>query len=667
MRTSIPLLLSLFTISTGVASTTGYWRFETGPQDTAPGTLVDSSGNAHSGVPTSSPVYRSATPGGFPEDDNTLSLEFDGIDDVVEVAHSPTLSFDGSFTVEFWMKSPGTGAGQDLIIDKSHDFAGFSGWFFQSRPGVGLVDFGIGNGTGFPLITSLSEIFDDQWHHLAGTYSAGTIEFFIDGVSQGTLATGAYVNNTRPVRMGNTTNFNRYFKGHLDEVRISDEVLEVAEFLYEAPPKVYDPAIRLTFDQGNEYVPVWDPRGEIIAFSTDRNPGDWRDIGGVNADGSNERLLASGPQSPFGIATGDFSWIGESGFMTTGETVSFHEYLSFDVSKAPFTRTAINGADAAFSVLLGVDGGGGGGLFRVSRDESTVVWRYSSSGGNGRTTIRTAPFSSLSGQGASSLGTIHLDETSDFGTDQLFTQGGAISPDGSFIVIARNQGAGFDLWRFETDQSVAPMALTTSGLTSGAVNRLCEISPDGKTIAYSYFSGVVGETNEIFLMDVDGSNVRNLTQTPNISEANPTWSPDGKWLAYQRSDPAGSSFLVDGESPNSNIFKRPIDASAMLLELALVGTPHARMIELEGEEYFGMEFRRSAGGTTDGENIYATDDHIYGVEYSTDLENWQSDGSAFAYTVPVDHGDGTETVVVYLTEPGFNKRFLRLKIQPNCP
>jgi len=667
MKITIPLLLS-FAATIGLqAVTTGYWRFETGPQDAIPGSLVDSSGNGHSGTPIGSPVFRSLTPDGFPQDDNTLSLEFDGIDDVVEIAHSPALSFAGSFTIEFWMKSAGTGAGQDLIIDKSHDFPGFSGWFFQSRPGAGLIDFGVGNGTGFPLVASMNDLFDNQWHHLAGTYSDGMIEFFVDGKSQGTMATGSYVQNTRPVRMGNLANINRPFKGHLDEVRISDTALGVSEFLFEAPPKVYDPAVRLTFDQGNEYVPIWDPRGDLIAFSTDRNPGDWRDIGGVDADGSSERLLASGPQSPFGIAPGDFSWIGDTGIMSTGETVSLHEYLTFDVSKAPFTRTAFNGADAAFGVALQVNGGGGGGLFRVSRDGSTALWRYSSSGGNGRTTIRTAPYVSLSGQGASSLGTVHLDETSAFGAAQLFTQGGAISPDGSFIVIARNQGTGFDLWRYQTDQSVAPIALTTSGLTSGAFNRLCEISPDGKTIAYSFYSGLEGDTNDIYLMDADGSNVRNLTQTQTISEANPTWSPDGKWIAYQRSDPAGSPFLVDGESPNSSIFKRPIDPAAVLLELALVGTPRARLVEIEGEEYFGMEFRRDAGGTTDGDNVYSTGDYVYGIEISSDLEDWQADGASITYTESIDHGDGTETVVAYLTQPGFPKRFLRLKIMPNCP
>ena len=102
----IPLLLTAFAIVSSHAATTGYWRFESGPVDNAAATIVDSSGNGHAGSPSSAPLYRASTPGGFPTDDNTLSLEFDGIDDVVEIAHSPTLSFAGSFTIEFWMKSP---------------------------------------------------------------------------------------------------------------------------------------------------------------------------------------------------------------------------------------------------------------------------------------------------------------------------------------------------------------------------------------------------------------------------------------------------------------------------------------------------------------------------------------------------------------------------------
>ncbi len=217
------------------ADVSAFWRFEGGAADSPATTLADSSGNANTGTPTGGPIHRTSTPPRYPGLCSSLSLEFDGIDDIVEIPDSASLDFSASFTIEFWMRSPGTGAGQDLIIDKSHGTDGSTGWFFQSRPGVGIVDFGMGNGATFPLVSSTSDLFDDEWHHLAGTYDGNTIEFFVDGVSQGTIVAGTYSDNASPVRMGNTASISRYFKGHLDEVRISDAVLLPSDFLFVPP------------------------------------------------------------------------------------------------------------------------------------------------------------------------------------------------------------------------------------------------------------------------------------------------------------------------------------------------------------------------------------------------------------------------------------------------
>ena len=235
MNPLYPCILLVISCLPIAADTLGYWRFEGGAADIAATEASDSSLNANTGVPTNGPLYRSITPDGFSNDDNTQSLEFDGVNDIVEIPHSASLDFSGSFTIEFWMRSPGTGPGQDLIIDKSHGQGGAKGWFFQSRPSVGLVDFGLGNGSGFPLITSTTDLFDDEWHHLAGTYDGNTIEFFVDGISQGTTVGGTFSDNGLPIRMGNTATISRYFRGQLDEVRISDAVLAPSEFLLSGP------------------------------------------------------------------------------------------------------------------------------------------------------------------------------------------------------------------------------------------------------------------------------------------------------------------------------------------------------------------------------------------------------------------------------------------------
>lgn len=53
-------------------------------------------------------------------------------------------------------------------------------------------------------------------------------------------------------------------------------------------------------------------------------------------------------------------------------------------------------------------------------------------------------------------------------------------------------------------------------------------SPDGRRIAFHRY---VGDQTDIFLVDVIGGNVVQLTDHP-LSDINPTWSADGEWIYF---------------------------------------------------------------------------------------------------------------------------------------
>ncbi len=242
------------------AVTIGHWRFEEGTPGNAAGgadSVLDSSASLHHGTPNGGPVYSNATPfGTVPQTGqaNNLSLSFDGANDTVAIPHTTSLDSAGPFTVEFWMRSSGTGFGQDLLVDKSHGFTDSTGWVFQSNPNADFIFFAVGLGgessTNFRGVQTLSDLFDNQWHHLAGTYDGTTTEFFVDGVSQGTNTVGTYVGNTRDVRIGNTWQFSRFFAGQIDELRISDTVLSTCELLNAAVERSCAVTFSTNFESG---------------------------------------------------------------------------------------------------------------------------------------------------------------------------------------------------------------------------------------------------------------------------------------------------------------------------------------------------------------------------------------------------------------------------------
>ena len=61
----------------------------------------------------------------------------------------------------------------------------------------------------------------------------------------------------------------------------------------------------------------------------------------------------------------------------------------------------------------------------------------------------------------------------------------------------------------------------------------CAWSPDGKQIAFTPSKFLFNEGKNIYVIDVDGNNLRPLTHVgTNNFASHPAWSPDGKWIAY---------------------------------------------------------------------------------------------------------------------------------------
>ena len=58
------------------------------------------------------------------------------------------------------------------------------------------------------------------------------------------------------------------------------------------------------------------------------------------------------------------------------------------------------------------------------------------------------------------------------------------------------------------------------------------LSTPSADVGHIAFSSYRGDSYDIYSIDTDGQNLQNLTNTPDISELSPAWSPDGRYLAY---------------------------------------------------------------------------------------------------------------------------------------
>ncbi len=80
-------------------------------------------------------------------------------------------------------------------------------------------------------------------------------------------------------------------------------------------------------------------------------------------------------------------------------------------------------------------------------------------------------------------------------------------------------------------------------------------SPDSEHIA---FGSNRGGNREIYVMDVEGGNLRNLTNNNDAYDASPSWSPDSKQIAFASATKAAKAkdrlifdiFVMDTEGGN---------------------------------------------------------------------------------------------------------------------
>ena len=201
------------------------WKLDEGS-----GTIAHDSAGSNNGTLVNGPVWTTGKING--------ALDFDGVDDGVQVPHSDNLNITGDITIASWvyLKRGGNGStasSQDIVSKtvgngaKNNPFDFYINWY--TCPMLVRAD-----ELGHEYVISTQRLSLMKWYHVAVTVENKDVNFYVDGNltgKNGTL-TKTPTGNSNPLYIGRRdfgVEGPIYFKGTIDDVRIYDRALSQSE------------------------------------------------------------------------------------------------------------------------------------------------------------------------------------------------------------------------------------------------------------------------------------------------------------------------------------------------------------------------------------------------------------------------------------------------------
>jgi hypothetical protein len=237
----------------------GWWRFDEG-SGTAAG---DSSGNGNNGTLQGSPLPSWVT-GIF-----GTALQFDGLQNHVDVPSSASLNPSSQFTLVAWVNIPsGATATYMSVVAKESTY-----YLRACAPASDSAKLCLwyGNGTSWKSgVGANVDLRGTGWRNLVGVCNGSSLFIYLDGVLQGTATMAASVGpNTNPAVIGYRQSGNEYFNGTMDNVQIYNRALSAGE-------------IQAAFQKGPDFSPnltakIPKSTTQVIVTLS------WRGTGSINA------------------------------------------------------------------------------------------------------------------------------------------------------------------------------------------------------------------------------------------------------------------------------------------------------------------------------------------------------------------------------------------------
>ncbi|MEM9271490.1 MAG: NF038122 family metalloprotease [Cyanobacteria bacterium P01_F01_bin.143] len=198
----------------------GHWTFDEGSGTQA----LDLSGSNHG-------TLKNFPTDGFQRVNGQVgnALDFDGADDLVEVADAPELNLDNQITLAAWVNADNL-SDWSGIITKGNSSVSYSINLMSDRRIGFYTNWKTNDSQPYGEWFSDSKITTNQWQHIAVTYDGSAINFYINGQLDSNIVDKDFdfATTDQPLLLGNDLVANQ-FDGSIDEARVYDRALNDAE------------------------------------------------------------------------------------------------------------------------------------------------------------------------------------------------------------------------------------------------------------------------------------------------------------------------------------------------------------------------------------------------------------------------------------------------------
>ncbi|MDB5181882.1 MAG: 5-Nucleotidase domain protein [Candidatus Saccharibacteria bacterium] len=202
----------------------GYWPFSGNAKDATP-----YSGN---GTLVNAPALTADRKGRLSSAYNFVY----GSSQEIAIPDSPALSPTGALTLSAWFKGSvantsyaTSGALAGLVVK---DIGGSTAQnpIYGFTVTSGTLNFVANNSSNVQASISSSGLIDNTWYHAVGTFDGTNIRLYVNGQFKSSATQTNLDNSTGPLRIGRQkSGFDRFFNGDIDDVRVYDRALSLAE------------------------------------------------------------------------------------------------------------------------------------------------------------------------------------------------------------------------------------------------------------------------------------------------------------------------------------------------------------------------------------------------------------------------------------------------------